>query len=256
MPVLIAAAVVVWSVVVYFRRHSERAKSHGAPPCKPVVQPVPKVDDSRTETGESERGHADLAALLGAVAVIVLTLTFQPGPWGYTSTIVGSVVLCVLIAFFARHPSNVAQNGLKWDSLVVVVAFAALVGIAGAIIGAWPLQDHVFPDSQYCRAIGVNTATSAVHDLTGVGLDDATPDQLSTLIQDQLASSTPLDDGTTLGNAFSRAYTASFGDCQAGNAEDHLWWIALPLVGATLIWWFACYWRARKKIREEKQQHE
>jgi hypothetical protein len=221
----------------------------------PVTQPGPTVPDSRTETDERERGHADLAALLGAVAVIVLTLLFQPGPWGYTSTIVGAVVLCVSIAFFARHPFNVGRTGWKWDSIVVAVSFAASVGIAGAITGAWPLQNNFFPGSQYCRAIGVNAATSAVHDLTGTELGVATPDQLPKLINDQLNSPTPVDDDTTLGHAFTEAYTASFGDCQAGKTEVHLWWIALPLFGVTLIWWFSSYFwaRSRKNAPEDRK---
>ena len=246
MPILIAAAAAVMLIVVYFHRHT----SPGPPPRKPEVQPDPKVDDSATETDERSRGHADLAALLGAVAVIVLTLTFEPGAWGYTSTIVGSVVLCVLIAFFARHPSKAGSTGAKWgDSIVVAVAFAALVGIAGAIIGAWPFQDHVFPDSYRCRAIGVNAATSAVHDLTRLGFNDATRDQLKIRIQHQLNSPKPLEYeyDTTLGYAFTEAYKSSFGDCQAGDTEVHLWWIALPLFGATLIWWFVMFWVARPK---------
>lgn len=157
----------------------------------PVTQPRP--------TDERERGHADLAALLGAVAVIALTLLFQPGPWGYTSTIVGAVVLCVLIAFFARYPSDVGRSGAEWwSSIVVAVSFAALVGIAGAITGAWPLQDHLFADSHYCRAIGVNAATSAVHDLTDKDLGVATLRHLHRLIKHQLDSPTPVDDNTTL----------------------------------------------------------
>jgi hypothetical protein len=245
MPILIVAAIAVLSVVVYIRRHSEKVKSSGPPPEQPVVQPVAKVDDSRTEADERERGHADLAALLGAVVVIILTLTLQPGAWGFISTVAGTVVLCVLIAFFARQPSSVGRTGAKWESVLIAVVFAAMVGIAGAVTGAWPLQDHFFADSQYCRAVGVNAATSAVRDLTATGLDDATPDRLHKLVKNQLNSPTPLDDGSTLGDAFYRAYTSSFGDCQSDYVTDRLWWIALPLFGATLIWWIASFWKAR-----------
>jgi hypothetical protein len=246
MPILIAAAIVVLSVVVYFSRH----RNPGTPPRQPVKQCDGKVDDSRTDTDERQRGHADLAALLGAVAVIVLTLNFAPGAWGYTSTIVGAVVLCVLIAFFARHPSKLGSTGAKWgDSIVVGVAFAALVGIVGAITGAELFQDHAFPDNPPCRAVGVNAATNAVHDLTGLGFEDVTPGQLKTqlktLIHDQLNSSKPLEYDTVLGSAFSEAYQSSFGDCQAGKAEDHLYWIALPLFVGTLIWWVVTFRKAR-----------
>jgi hypothetical protein len=112
-----------------------------------VKQGNGKVDDPRTETDEPGRGHADLAALLGVVVAILLTLTSTPGAWGYTSTIVGAVLLCVLIAFFAPHPSDVGRAKVKWESFIVAIAFAALFGLAGALVGAWPLQDHFFADS-------------------------------------------------------------------------------------------------------------
>jgi hypothetical protein len=104
----VAAAVVVLSAVVFIRRHSEKVRlkkrlvdglpaghveaqdkraslfpgsqgNPGAPFWKAVKEPSIKVHDSRIERDERERGHADLAALLGAVVVILLTLTLQPG---------------------------------------------------------------------------------------------------------------------------------------------------------------------------------
>jgi hypothetical protein len=162
----------------------------------------------------------------------------------------------VLIAFFARHPSTAARTGVKWESFVVAVAFAALVGIAGAVTGAWPVQDTFFPDSQYCRAVGVNAATSAVRDLTETGLDDsfgASPQELRSLIQSQLSSPTPVDDGTTLGHAFFRSYSTASGDCLSGDTTDHLWLIALPLFGVTLTWWIAIFWTARRKEKTARK---
>jgi hypothetical protein len=161
----------------------------------------------------------------------------------------------VLIAFFATHPYNAGRGKLKFDSIVVAIAFAALVAIAGSITGAWPFQDHVYPDSQYCRAIGVNAATSAVHDLAAVGPDGATLGQLKILGQNQLKQPKPIKGDTALDNAFTDAYESSFGDCQAGIAEIHLYWIALPLFGVTLIWWFVTFWIVRRnKIHDEKQR--
>lgn len=64
-------------------------------------------------------GDVDLAALLGAAIVVLLTLTLAPGPWGPISTIVGLLVLCMLFAFFwGQHPKSQSRP----------VNVAALVG--------------------------------------------------------------------------------------------------------------------------------
>jgi uncharacterized membrane protein YeaQ/YmgE (transglycosylase-associated protein family) len=72
--------------------------------------------------------HVDLAALLGAVVVVLLTFTFQPGAWGPLSTIIGLWVLCLLFGFFwGQRPPGRARR-VDW----------AVLG-AAAIIVLWTL---------------------------------------------------------------------------------------------------------------------
>jgi len=278
-------------VVIFFRRHSGKARlkkdvvdgppashaeaegnraslfpgspgSSGEPPGKRVRRPAAsaRADTPPTAADETERSHADLAALLVAVVVIILTVTLQPGAWGYIPTIAGSVLLCLLVAFFARHPAIAARAQRQPESFFVALALAALVGIAGAFTGAWPVQSNFFRDSPYCRAVGVNAATSAVRDLSGIGLGNdgigATPTELRSLIQSQLSSPTPVDDGTALGAAFSQAYYTASGNCLADDTTDHLWFIALPLFAVTLIWWSATFsWMARRQKKAPENRN-
>lgn len=236
-------ATVVLLVLLRRRRPKESASGSTA-----ITPPTPeRPERPRGKPEERGRGHTDLAALLGAVVVVLLTLTSDPGAWGYTSTISSALVLCLLIAFFAAHPSSAAPN---LESFIAAFVLAAVVGIAGAVTAAWPVQDISFRDDSYCRAIGVNAAANAVRALSGTELDadgvDATPAELRALVQAQLRSPVPVDDGTVLGSAFSLAYDNASGDCLADETTDHLWMVAVPLAVVTLTWWAVAYWRAAR----------
>jgi hypothetical protein len=99
-------ATVVLLVLLRRRRPKESASGSTA-----ITPPPPeRPERPRGKPEERGRGHTDLAALLGAVVVVLLTLTSDPGAWGYTSTISSALVLCLLIAFFAAHPSSAAPN--------------------------------------------------------------------------------------------------------------------------------------------------
>jgi hypothetical protein len=206
-------------------------------------------------TDKERQGHTDVAALLGAGLTILLTLTFTPGAWGFISTIVGSLLLCLLAAFFWRHPLTASP---KPESFLVVIALATLIGTAGAITAAWPYQDHYVTDTLDCRAVGVAQATSTVHDLSDTGITGdgifATRAQLRSIIQQQMDTAWPISDGTALGDAFAHAYTDASGDCLANYTTERLWVIGVPLFGLTLIWWLVRFFRAalrRKALSAE-----
>jgi hypothetical protein len=210
-------------------------------------------DDPPPDPPDEERdGRVDLAALLGAVLTVVLTIFNSLSSWTYVTTIVGALLLCLLVAFFWRHP--VTARG-KPESIFVALALAALIGTAGAITAAWPMQNHYFADAQDCRAIGVAQAASTVRDLSAtdltIGYIGGTSDQLKSLVENQWGSSWAVNDGTALGDAFHRTYVDASGVCLARHTFDKLWLIAVPLFGLAFAGWLVRFLPAARGRRKE-----
>jgi len=80
--------------------------------------------------------HVDLAALLGAVVVVLLTITFEPGAWGPLSTIIGFWVLCMLFGFFWRQRPPGRSHVVDWAVLgaAAVVLALTLLKAPGALV--------------------------------------------------------------------------------------------------------------------------
>jgi uncharacterized membrane protein YeaQ/YmgE (transglycosylase-associated protein family) len=80
-------------------------------------------DNMASNSNISSDMHVDLAALLGAVVVVLLTFTFQPGAWGPISTIIGLWILCLLFGFFWGQRPTGRSHIVDW----AVLGAAALV---------------------------------------------------------------------------------------------------------------------------------
>ena len=72
----------------------------------------------------------DLAALLGAAIVVLLTLTFGQGAWGPISTIVGLLLLFMLFGYFWGQRQKDDSRAVDWAALV---GAAIVVGLTLSI---------------------------------------------------------------------------------------------------------------------------
>src|SRR5689334_3995476 len=91
---------------------------------------------------DSKPTHApDLAALLGAAIVVLLTLTFGQGAWGPISTIVGLLILFMLFAYFWGQRPEGESCVVDWAVLVgatIVLGLTLLISpsvLARALVG-------------------------------------------------------------------------------------------------------------------------
>jgi Flp pilus assembly protein TadB len=210
----------------------------------------PKIgDDTGNSPGKSSRLNslesyrADLAALLGATITVVLTLTFSPGAWGPLSTIIGSLLLVILLAFFwGRRP--LAEQSKQWEFISIGLSLSVVIGLIGAITLAQAIQWRWFRDDTGrtdCRSVAVAQATAAVHDLShDLSNTYTSAGTLQRLVNDALRhGSTERPDAidTPLSHTFYNAYGEAVGDCRAGDTFEKLWWIGIPSGLLTLAWW-------------------
>jgi hypothetical protein len=197
----------------------------------------------------------DLAALLGATIAVLLTLTFGSGAWGPLSTIIGSLLLVVLFAFFWRRRISAEQRRSSAgkfrvrESFFVGLALSAVVGLVGAITSAEAFQKAQFSDNGNrfeCRSVAVAQATMAVRDVNDIR---ARKNLLQELIDETLnpgqqpskaAKSTDANTRTAdaaVRYAFHHEYESVLGDCLANETLNSLWWIGISCAVLTFVWW-------------------
>ena len=217
---------------------------------------VERYSSSEPATANSQEPKGvDLAALIGATVAVLLTLAFGAGAWGPLSTIIGSLLLIVLFAFFRRRRISAEQRKSSaeklrvWESVFVGLALSAVVGLLVAITSAEAIQKWFFSDHGNrfeCRSVAVAQATTAVRDLNDT---HARKNLLRQLIEETLQPGSrlpkvtePTDPATKTADAavkfaFHHEYDAVLGDCLANETLNSLWWIGISSALLTLVWW-------------------
>lgn len=215
-----------------------------------------------TSSGEfsSRKPHdgADLAALIGATIAVLFTLTSTPGAWGPLSTIIGLVLIIVLLAFFwNRRPSmdrreHTAERGedrKTWVFALVGLALSIVMAYVAAIASAQAVQNIWFTNNSAgfeCRSVAVEQSVTAVHDLSDSSSGATT---LRQLVGDTLQNGHPSGPYTVYGSLEDRAlkigfydeYDDALGGCLADEAFGSLWWVGVPVLLLTLVWWNWAY---------------
>jgi hypothetical protein len=87
-------------------------------------------------SARSRADKTDQAALFGAALAAILTLVLATGPWEPLGLVFGIVLLAVVAAYYRPPPPT------GWlDATTKAAAFAAVVGLVGFILLAFPLQE-------------------------------------------------------------------------------------------------------------------
>ena len=130
---------------------------------------------------DGQNAHApDLAALLGAAIVVLLTLTFGQGAWGPISTIIGLLILFMMFAYFWEQRPGGQSRGVDLAALagvIIVLGLTLLISpgvtvrvIVGIFVVLWVLsmwRVYGFAPKDESKSIFVGIAFSVVVGLVG-----------------------------------------------------------------------------------------
>jgi len=193
----------------------------------------PPADADPEPASAARTREVDRAALLGAVLAAVVALTFGgQGEWDWLASLSG-VALVVIIAAFFRLPTTGTHRHLE------LAAMATVVGLAGALVLAAPLQAVLVetPLTDECRAAAALAAAEVLD--TGRGSAGAAADLLR-------ADGTATTPSAVLAGAAQDRSRLTFGVCIGAKTSRLLW---IPVVVLTLATIAASEVRMRRHAR-------